>query len=106
MINYIPQLETKAAKIDRIKHLFSRKTCVLSKRLMCMITGFSLHNSGGFDQACVLVLAVAWKILFLEIDVGVTNEQLANGTLCQTAFSNAEYKCSTECLLMVANETT
>ena len=104
MINYISQLKANAAKVDRIKRLFSRKTCVLSKRSMRMIAGFSLHNSGGSDQAFSLALAVAWKALFLEIDLDVTNEQLAIGTPCQTTFSNAEYKCSAECLLMVANE--
>jgi len=87
MINYISQLKAKAEKVDRIKRLFSRKTCVLSKRSMRMIAGFSLHNSGGSDQAFSLALAVAWKVLFLEIDLDVTNEQLANGTPCQTTFS-------------------
>ena len=31
-------------------------------------------------------------------------QQLANGTSCQMTFLNAEYKCSVEFLLMVANE--
>ena len=71
---------------------------------MHMIAGFSMHNCGVSDQAFSLALAVAWKVLFLEIGLDISNEQLLNGTPFQTTLSNAEYQCSAECLLMVADE--
>ena len=98
------QLKDKASKIDHMKDLFKYKTCRLSKQSMRLIAGFSMHNRGGSDQAFSLTLAVAWKVLFLEIDIEINNEQLANGTPCQTTLSNAEYRCASECFLMVVGK--
>jgi hypothetical protein len=104
MSHYVSQLKTKATKINQIKELFKYKTCRLSRQSMHVIAGFSRHHSGGLDQAFSLTLAVAWKVLFLEIDLEINNEQLAKGNPCQTTLSNAEYRCASGCFLMVVKE--
>jgi hypothetical protein len=43
-------------------------------------------------------------VLFLEIDIEINNEQLANGTPWQTTPSNTEHRCASECFLMVVEE--
>ena len=59
MSSHLSRLQTKADKIGQIKCLFGRKMCVLSRKAIRTIAGFSMHNSGGSDQAFLLVLAVA-----------------------------------------------
>jgi hypothetical protein len=104
MSHYVSQLKNKATKINQIKELFKYKTCRLSRQSMRVIAGFSMHHSGGLDQAFSLTLAVAWKVVYLKIDLEINNEQLANSTPCQTTLSNAEYRCASGCFLMVVKE--
>jgi hypothetical protein len=60
MSQYVSQLENKATKINQINNIFKYKTCRLSRQSMQMIAGFSMHHSGGLDQALSLTLTVAW----------------------------------------------
>ena len=50
---------------------------MLSKSSMRMLAAFGMANSGGSDQARIIQWAVAWKVLFIEIDLKISNEQLA-----------------------------
>ena len=49
------------------------------------------------------MLAVTWKVMFLEVGFDISNEYMANRTPCQTTFSYAKYVCSVECLLRIGN---
>ena len=54
-----------------------------------------MHNSGGY-QATSLLPAAAWKVIFIELELNISNAQLARGTPCQTTLSNLDYKLAAE----------
>ena len=60
--------------------------------------------TGGSDQATCLLFSAAWKVIFIEIDLAISNAHLAKGTPCQTSLVNAELRTAAEYLLSVANE--
>ena len=64
MSHYLSRLKSKAEKIDKIKHVFSQKKCMLARQSMSILTWFGIHNSGDSDQAFMFALAAAWKVLF------------------------------------------
>ena len=80
---------------------------MLSMQLMHMINGCSMHNIGGSDQAFILALAAAWKVMFNlyeSILISATSNLHVALPAGLATLSNAEYRCSTECLLIVADE--
>ena len=76
---------------------------MLSKSVMRMLATFGMSNSGGSDKATIMQRAVAWKVLFIEIDLEISNEQLVKGTPCKTTPSNSEFSLAGDCYLMVAD---
>ena len=69
-----------------------------------MIVGFGLQNTGGSDESSQIALACAFKVVFMEMGLNVTNEQIARGTPCQTTLANHEFRVASECLMLVARE--
>ena len=104
LTQYYSLLTSKAAKIDRLVNLFSKEKCMLDRSSMRMLAGFSMHNSGGSDQATVLQYDVAWKVIFMEFGLEISNVQIAKGSPCQTSMSNADFRLAAECYLLVAYE--
>ena len=92
------------SQIDRLVKLFSKEKCMLDQSSMRMLAGFSMHNSEGSDQATVLQYDVAWNVIFMELGLDISNDQLAKGSPCQTSMHNADYRLVAECYLMVAYE--
>ena len=77
---------------------------MLNRDSLRVLAAFSMHNCGGSDQATALLFAAAWKVIFIELDLSITNEQLGKGTPCQSTLINAEYRSAGECLMLVADE--
>ena len=104
MSNNFSMLKGSEARINRLKHIFSKEKCVLSRQSMRILNGFALHNSGGSDTGTQMVMAGAFKIIFVELGLLITNEQLAKGTPCQTSLANAEFRGAAEVRLLISAE--
>ena len=62
MSNNFSMLKGYEERINRLKHIFSKEKCVLSRQSMRILNGFALHNSGGSDTGTQMVMAGAFKI--------------------------------------------
>jgi hypothetical protein len=52
------------------------------------------------------MIGVAWKVLSIEIDLNLSDEQIANATPSQSTLANWEFRLGAECYLKVADEVT
>ena len=72
--------------------------------IMRMFAGFSMQNSGGSDQATTMLVFAAFKAINMKLDLGLSNDQLANGTFCQTTLINAEFELAAHSYFILIDE--
>ena len=102
--HHLSMWQNKAKKIDKFIKLFSKEKSVLPPEIMRIFTSFSMHNSGGSDQATTELFFASIKMINAYLELGLTNEQIGKGCFCQTTLANSEYELAAHSTLSVAEE--
>ena len=104
MNSHLSMWQNKAKKIDKFIKLFSKEKSVLPPEIMRIFTSFSMHNSGGSDQATTELFYASMKMINAYLELGLTNEQIGKGCFCQTTLASSEYELAAHSTLLVAEE--
>ena len=104
MNTHLSMWQNKAKKIDKFIKLFSKDKCVIPPEIMRIFTSFSMHNSGGSDQATTELFYASIKMINAYLELGLTNEQIGKGCFCQTTLANSEFELAAHSTLSVAEE--
>ncbi len=75
--------------VNRLKDLFSKGRCSLSREALCIMAAFNLHNYGGSGKATKMIIASAYKALFFDIGFKVDSSKLAKGCPSQCQLLSA-----------------
>ena len=87
--------------VRRIRDVFSekRERCIMSREGLRMLAAGSLHNSGGSDEGTLFCVYFAWKALFAEVGLRISNEAIARGCPKSDCFRGGEIRLGLECYL-------
>lgn len=103
MNNKISELRNKAKKIKDLMDLFNGKQMKLPRWMMRRIVAFRVFHAMP-DAAVSLMFFLCFSMINNYLQLGLTNEQIANGTPSESTLANYETKTAAECQMAVFDE--
>jgi len=103
MNNKISELRNKAKKIKDLMDLFNGKQMKLPRWMMRRIVAFRVFHAMP-DAAVSLMFFLCFSMINNYLQLGLTNEQIANGTPSESTLANYETKTAAECQMAVFEE--
>ena len=103
MNNKISELRNKAKKIKDLTDLFNGKQMKLPRWMMRRIVAFRVFHAMP-DAAVSLMFFLCFSMINNYLQLGLTNEQIANGTPSESTLANYEPKIAAESQMAVFDE--
>ena len=103
MTCYLSRLQNQAQKVKDIKDMFKKKQCAFTATMMRYIIAARIMYAMS-DQTVAMMTFMVIKVMNDHFGLGLTNDEIGNGTACGSTYANYEAKVAVECQMAVLEE--
>ena len=103
MTCYLSRLKNQAQKVSDLKNMFKKKQCAFTATMMRYIIAARIMCAMS-DQTVAMMTFMVIKVMNDHFELGLTNDEIGNGTACGSTYANYEAKVAVECQMAVLEE--